>query len=135
MGKMLLHGRKIVGGKVSGEALVSHTPISFWGCVDPFTGILTEAGHELEGQSLTGKILVFPTGKGSTEGSHRILELATRGLGPLGFINIKGEVVTVLGAVLAEIPMVDRLDQDPVAVIKTGDKITLDADNGVVEVD
>ena len=69
---MILTGRKIWAGKVHGEALVTTQGISFFGGVDPETGRVVEKGHSLEGQSISGKILVFPTGKGSTVGSYTL---------------------------------------------------------------
>ncbi|MEM3953084.1 MAG: DUF126 domain-containing protein, partial [Nitrososphaerota archaeon] len=67
---MKVKGRVIKKGKVRGEALRSTQPISFLGGVDPETGIVIEKGHELEGRSIAGKILVFPRGKGSTVSSY-----------------------------------------------------------------
>ncbi|MBU0662651.1 DUF126 domain-containing protein, partial [Candidatus Micrarchaeota archaeon] len=64
-----LKGRKICGGKAGAEAIVSKDGISFYGGVDPDTGIVIEKGHDLEGKSIAGKVLVFPAGKGSTVGS------------------------------------------------------------------
>ncbi|HDN80985.1 MAG TPA: DUF126 domain-containing protein, partial [Chloroflexi bacterium] len=62
----VLKGRIIRGGKAKGEALVSPEPIGFLGGVDPETGVVVERGHPLEGQRVSGRVLVFPTGKGST---------------------------------------------------------------------
>ncbi|HOR19263.1 MAG TPA: DUF126 domain-containing protein, partial [Brevefilum sp.] len=67
---MNLGGRTIYPGVAEGDALVSRMGISFYGGVDPDTGVITEEGHDLRGQSLAGKVLVFPTGKGSTVGSY-----------------------------------------------------------------
>jgi predicted aconitase with swiveling domain len=61
--RMEFVGRTIYKGKVSGQALVSSQGISFFGGVDPDTGIIVERGHELEGKSIAGKVLVFPMGK------------------------------------------------------------------------
>ncbi|MGB9637158.1 MAG: aconitase X swivel domain-containing protein, partial [Thermoplasmata archaeon] len=66
---MILQGRGIYPGIVKGTAIVSRTPVSFYGGVDPKTGIVIENGHELAGKCIAGKILVFPNGKGSTVGS------------------------------------------------------------------
>ena len=60
---MNLHGRTIYQGTAEGEALVTSMGISFFGGVDPDTGIVVEKGHQLEGQSISGKVLVFPTGQ------------------------------------------------------------------------
>ena len=79
---MKLTGRTIFPGQASGMALVSRMGISFYGGVDPETGVVTEAGHDLEGQYIAGKILVFPTGKGSTVGSYVLYRLKKNGHGP-----------------------------------------------------
>ena len=72
---MELSGRKIFTGHVKGEALVSNEDISFFGGVDPDTGIVVEKDHPLKGISVTGKILVFPQGKGSTVGSYTLYQM------------------------------------------------------------
>jgi len=129
-----LHGRKVVGGKARGPALVTSEPICFLGGVDVNTGMITEVGHPLKGKCIAGKVLVFPTGKGSTGGSYLIFEAASNGVGPCAMINRNVEQVTAIGCIIAEIPMVDKLDSDPVAAIKDGDMVEVDADNGVVKV-
>ena len=77
-------GRSIYQGHAEGEALVTNMGISFFGGVDPDTGIVVERGHELEGQTVSGKVLVFPTGKGSTVGSYTLYRLRRNGVAPLG---------------------------------------------------
>jgi uncharacterized protein len=72
---MKLQGRKIYPGQAEGEALVTRMGISFFGGVDPESGRIVEKGHELEGETVSGKILVFPTGKGSTVGSYTLYRL------------------------------------------------------------
>ena len=129
-----LFGRKVVGGKVSGEALVSKEPITFVGGVNPITGVLTEPGHPLEGVNLAGKILVYPTGKGSTGSSYRIYDMALRKTGPIAFVQIKAEPIATIGAIISDMPVVDSLDQNPVEVIQTGDFLEVDADSGTVVV-
>jgi len=130
-----LKGRKIFGGRVEGEALVSHDNICFFsGSVEPSTGKITEKNHELEGISFAGKILVYPTGKGSTGGSFGLYRLAKRKTAPKGIINIRAEPITAIGAILSNIPMVDQLDQNPTELIRTGDYLELDADNGIVKI-
>jgi len=76
---MKLVGRTIYPGQISGEALVSQMGISFYGGVDPETGIIIEARHDLQGQSIAGKVLVFPSGKGSTVGSYILYRLKKNG--------------------------------------------------------
>lgn len=127
-----LIGRKVVGGKVCGEALVSKVPVTFVGGADPITGILTEVGHPLQGCSLAGKILVYPTGKGSTGSSYRIYDMAMRKTGPIAFLQIKAEPVATIGAIMAGMPVVDSLEPNPIETIETGDFLEVDADAGTV---
>jgi len=126
-----LRGRKIYPGLVEGEALVSSMGISFFGGVDPDTGMVVEKDHELEGQSIAGKVLVFPTGKGSTVGSYTIYRLKHNGLAPAAVINVECETITAVGCIIAEIPCVDQV---PIQEIKTGAKVLVYGEEGMVEV-
>lgn len=115
---LILEGRVIKAGEAEGEALVSPAPLGFLGGVDAETGIVTEHGHPLEGQSVAGKVLVFPTGKGSTVGSYVLYQLAENGRAPAALLNAESEPIIAVGAIISEIPMVDQL---PIAAIITGD--------------
>lgn len=119
---MRLKGRVIKEGRAEGEALVSRVAIGFFGGVDPETGVVVEPGHELEGSSISGKILVFPHGKGSTVGSYTLYRLRRKGLAPAGIINAQSEAIVAVGAIIADIPMVDRID---ISQISTGDRVTI----------
>ncbi len=125
-----MKGRMISPGKVEGEAIVSSEPIGFYGGIDAKTGIVIEKGHELEGKYVKDKILVFPYGKGSTVGSYVIYGLKMNGVAPKAIINKETETIVATGVILAGIPCVDKID---IENIKTGDKLRVDADNGIVE--
>ena len=125
-----LTGRKICLGKAEGEALVTTQGISFFGGVDPANGIVTEKGHELEGKSISGKILVFPQGKGSTVGSYALYRMKKQGTAPLAIINSECETIVAVGAIISEIPCVDKVD---ITQIKTGQKVRVDGEKGIVE--
>lgn len=127
---MHFKGRVIKDGKARGEALVSPAPIGFLGGVDPETGLVVERGHPLEGQAVSGRVLVFPTGKGSTVGSYTLYRLARNGLAPAAIINAESEAIVAVGAIIAEIPMVDHID---ITAIQTGDQVTIDGENVIVE--
>ncbi len=129
-----LKGRKVVGGKASGQAVVTGERFSFVGGVNPETGVVTEKGHQLEGQSIAKRVLIYTTGKGSTGGSTRLFEMVAEGVGPVALVNVKAEAVSTIGAIMAEIPVVDSLDQDPTEVIRTGDWVEVDGDKGIVTV-
>ncbi len=120
---LILEGRCIKAGTAEGAALVSSEPIGFLGGVDPATGIVTEKGHPLEGQCVAGKVLVFPTGKGSTVGSYVLYQLAENGLAPAAILNAESEPIVAVGAIISAIPMVDHLPLDP---FKTGDGVRIE---------
>jgi uncharacterized protein len=121
-----LKGRIIYKGKAEAEALVTSQPISFYGGVDPNTGVVIEKGHELQGQSVKGKILVFPQGKGSTVGSYTLYRLKKNGAAPAGMINRECETIIAVGAIISEIPTVDKID---ITKIKTENKIKIENDS------
>lgn len=121
-------------GKAEGAALVSMQPISFLGSIDVKTGIVVEKGHELFGLSIKGKVLVFPGGKGSTVGSYSIYQLKKNGAAPTAMINIRTEPIVAVGAIISDIPLVDNLEENPVSLIKNGDKVLVDAILGSVEI-
>ena len=128
---MKLKGRKIVGGKAEGELIVSQKPLSFLGGVDPETGIVTDAESDIRGESIAGKVLAFPRGKGSTVGSYVIYALKKNGKAPKAIIVGETETIVATGAIISEIPMVDGID---VSKLRSGTKVKVDADRGEVEV-
>ncbi len=124
---MELSGRIIKKGKAEGIALVSKTPVSFFGCIDPKTGVVSEKGHELFGRSVKDTILVFPYGKGSTVGSYALYRMKKEGTAPKALINQECEPIVAVGAIISDIPCVDRID---ISKIKTGDRVAV-VDNTV----
>jgi predicted aconitase with swiveling domain len=124
MGVMPLRteGRVIFGGAADGIALCSSEPISFYGGVDLSRGVVSEAGHPLEGRSIAGKVLVFPTGKGSTVGSYALLRLAREGLAPSALVMESCDTTVAVGVIIAEIPCVDHVD---IAKITEGQKLSV----------
>ncbi|GGM62948.1 hypothetical protein GCM10010106_06140 [Thermopolyspora flexuosa] len=127
-----LRGRGIVPGVVTGEALVSHETISGWGGIDPATGTIIERRHELCGVCFTGKVLVFPGAKGSSGWSGFFQSTRLLGTAPLAMVFTTVSTKSALGAVVTRVPAVTDLDQDPVQVIRTGDRVTVDGDRGLV---
>ena len=128
---MKLQGRKIYRGQAEGETLVTSMGISFYGGVDPETGVVVEKGHELEGQTISGKILVFPTGKGSTVGSYTLYRLKKAGLAPAAIVNAECETITAVGCIISEMPCVDHV---PIEQIEAGVRVKVDGEAGMVEV-
>ena len=128
---MKFQGRKIYQGQAEAEALVTTMGISFYGGVDPDTGVVVERGHELEGQSVSGKVLVFSSGKGSTVGSYTLYRLKHNGLAPAAIVNTECETITAVGCIISEIPCVDQV---PIGEIVNGARLRVDGALGTVEV-
>jgi len=126
-----LKGRSIVPGCCKGPALVSAQPLSFLGGVDYNSGVIIEKGHDLKGESVKGSVLCFPYGHGSTVGSYVLYSLVKKGVGPKAIVNQVADSVVVVGAIIAEIPMVDQID---IRQIKTGDEVEVDGTRGTVRV-
>ncbi|HCU97375.1 MAG TPA: hypothetical protein DHU96_33580 [Actinobacteria bacterium] len=129
-----LHGRTVVPGVAAGEALVSHEPISGWGGIDPAKGIIIEPRHELFGVCFTGKILVFPSAKGSSGWSATFHMTRLTETAPKAMIFTTMTTKMALGAVVTRAPAITDLDGDPLSVIETGDWVKVDADAGIVEI-
>lgn len=129
-----LRCHKIVGGYGEGEALVSKEPICFY-LTDPKTGIIRERGHELQGKNLANKVLVFPSGKASSVVQiDGLFKLMSNNVAPKAMVVRDVETVLIVSAVIAKVPLVDRLEKDPFEIIRTGDFVKVDADKGIVTV-
>jgi predicted aconitase with swiveling domain len=132
--EIALKCHKIVGGYGEGEALVSHEQICFY-LTNPKTGIVRERCHELEGKNLANKVLVFPSGKGSSVVQvDGLFKLASNNVAPKAMIVKDVETVLVVSAVIAKVPLVNRLEDDPFKTIHTGDFVKVDAEKGIVNI-
>ena len=128
------HCAKIAKGTAEAEALVSKDAVCFY-LVVPATGELIERNHDINGKNVAGKILIMPSGKGSSvvqaDGLYKLL---MKGKHPAGLIVETADTVLVTAAVAMEIPMVHKVDPEFFSEIKDGDLVTLDAVNGVIRV-
>lgn len=129
--QITLKGRGIIEGHCKAEALVSTKPISFLGDVDPKTGKVVGKNLDIYGECVTDKVLCFPHGHGSTVGSYVLYSLAKNKLAPKAIVNEKADPVIVVGAVIANIPMIDQIDIDQ---IKTGEMVEVDARKGLIKI-
>jgi len=103
-------GRLIFGGSAAGRLLKSTAPLGLFGHLDPKTGVYREAGHPLDGCCVKGRILAFPKAKGSTVGSYVLYALRKSGKAPAAMILDECDTIVAVGAIIAEIPTVDRID-------------------------
>ncbi|AEH61378.1 protein of unknown function DUF126 [Methanosalsum zhilinae DSM 4017] len=126
--------RSISKGTGEGTALVSRDPISFLGNVDPETGIIVDPDHELYGKCIKDTVLVFPSGKGSTVGSYVLYQLKKNGFAPAAMVNLESEPIVAVGAIISDIPLVDRPGIDIYETIKDGDFLKVNGIEGYIEI-
>lgn len=129
---MMIAGHAVSKGVAAGRVLISETPVSFLGGIDPETGVIIERGHPKNGVSIADRVFLFPHGRGSTVGSYIIYSLKKNNVAPCAMINLVSETIVAVGAVISDIPLVDRLEQDPFAVFHDGDVVKVDGTRGCV---
>lgn len=133
MTAVIIKCRKISRGKAKGEVILSHEPLSFLGGVDPKTGNVIDRGHQLYKQNISGRILVIPSGKGSTVGSYVIFQMAKNNTAPQAIIAMEAEPIIATGAIMASIPMVDHPEEDVLEILTDGDLVEVDADAKLIK--
>jgi len=132
--KVLLKGHIACKGMAEGEVLVCRKPFMFLSYVDLESGLVHAKGHELEGQNVKDKVIVSPCGCGSTGEEPSLLLLKEAGVAPSAIIT--GSAVYspgVIGAIIADIPMMYGFDQNTLGLIETGDHAKVDANRGIIE--
>ncbi|WP_321508729.1 aconitase X swivel domain-containing protein [uncultured Methanoregula sp.] len=129
---MIIRGRGISRGTGAGLLLVSPAPISFLSGVDPKTGIIVESGHPKKGACIAGRVLAFPYGKGSTVGSYVLYALSRNGHAPAAIVNLEAEAIIATGAIIGEIPMIDRIGV-PLDRLRDGIPVKVNGDTGEME--
>jgi predicted aconitase with swiveling domain len=130
---MKLKGRIINGGSADGEAFVLDIPFSLIGEFDPKTGKYGVQGHPLFGESMAGKILVCPTGKGGTIAPFIAYEAWKNGTAPVAILCEKADPILCESALTINIPVLDKFDASPVKNIKTGQRVSIRDDEVIVK--
>ena len=125
-------GRTLVAGHASGLALVLDEPLSFWGGLDPATGALIDTHHPQQGATLAGRVLIMPSGRGSSSSSYVLAEAIRVGTSPVAIVLQEPDGIVALGAIVARelygalVPVV-VLDADGYDAIADGDAIAVEA--------
>ena len=125
-------GRTLVAGHASGLALVLDEPLSFWGGLDPATGALIDTHHPQLGATLAGRVLVMPSGRGSSSSSYVLAEAIRAGTSPVAIVLRESDGIVALGAIVARelygtlVPVV-VLDADGYDAIADGVAIVVEA--------
>ena len=133
----ILISKPIVAGRAEGEAVVSREPLSFWGGVNPKTGVIIDRHHDRCGESLSDKVFVFPQEKGSCTGSAVLLESIRLGRAPTAIISYQVNPILALGSIVAEqlyhkhVPIL-VLPQEEWETIHDGDYLLIQADGKIM---
>lgn len=131
---MILKGHCVNTGKAEGEAVVIKVPFSFLGELNAATGKIGSPFHEQFGQTVKDKVMVIPSGKGSSMGPIIGWYAMKAKNNPAAIVCTAAESIIASVAITANIPMVDKLDKNPMDVIKSGDYVKVDATKGIVEI-
>lgn len=131
---MKIRGRVISRGYAEGEVVVSRKKFSFLGDVDVDTGIVVAEDSDIKGESISNKIFVFPRGRGSTVGTYVLLRMKKKNTAPKAIINVETEPIIAVGAIISEIPLMDKLEKNPLDILKSGDYVIVNAYDGYVEI-
>ncbi len=134
MDPKIINCRKISKGTTSGEVIITRDSLSFLGGVNPDTGEIIDSKHELFGKNIKNKILVMPSGKGSTVGSYVLYQMSKNSTAPSAVVAIEGEPIIATGAIMAGIPMVDRPEIDIFDLLHDGQIIEVNADEGYLKI-
>ncbi len=134
MESKIIKCRKISKGYAKGEIILTKEPLSFLGGVNPDEGIVIDSKHELYGRNIGGKVLVIPSGKGSTVGSYVLYQMAKNKTAPLAIVALEAEPIIATGAIMAGIPMVDRPEAEILNLLHDGDLVMVDANSGFIEI-
>ena len=132
----ILKGKAVVPGRGQGVALVSKEPLSLWGGLNPQTGEIIDRRHDRSGAIVSGKVFVYPTGKGSSTTSTVLMDSVRSGTAPAAIVNVKTDPLSALGAIVADelysrvVPIVTLSQQDFDAIIE-GDVLTVERDGTI----
>jgi len=138
MTERTLVGRPVVAGSAAGTALVSKEPLSFWGGLCPHTGEIIDRRHDRSGRVVTGRVFVFPRGKGSSTSSATLMESIKTGVAPAAIINLQVDPILALGSIVSDelyqkaVPIVILAEKDFYS-IRENDHLTIEP-NGAVKV-
>jgi uncharacterized protein len=134
MESKIIKCRKISKGRAQGEVILTKDPLSFLGGVDPEEGVVIDSKHELYGKNIGGKVLIIPSGKGSTVGSYVLYQMAKNNTAPLAVVALEAEPIIATGAIMAGIPMVDRPESEILKILHNGDLVEVNADSGYIKI-
>lgn len=139
MATRTLKGRALARGVVEGEAVVSKMMFNWAGAFNPVTGEIIDPRHDCTGVRLKDKVFIYSYSRGSTTNPAIFMEGVKNKVNPIALVMLEMEPMTMIGVASGRIfydtiiPAVDHTDLNPIEVIKTGDRVRVNGDTGVVE--
>ena len=88
--------------EISGRALVLDEGLSLWGGMDPATGELIDSHHPQRGARLTGRVVVMPSGRGSSSSASILAEAVRAGTAPAAIVLDEPDLILTIGSAVAE---------------------------------
>lgn len=134
MADRILRGHAGIGPRVTGEALAAADNFSARYDLDRLKGVFSRPTHKLAGRSYVGKILVLNVAKGGVATAWMLREMAARGTCPLALLLNFANPIMAQGAAFGSVALIDRFEVDVTTAIRTGDRVTVDPEKGVVTV-
>ena len=114
--QIMFQAKVLVAGASSGKALVLSEPLSLWGGLNPETGEIIDRRHPQAGEIVTGRVLVLPSGRGSSSASSILLEAVKQGTAPAAIITSETDGILALGAAVAR----EMYDTSPPVLVLPG---------------
>jgi predicted aconitase with swiveling domain len=119
---------------VTAETLVFNQPINLNSFIDFNSGAVKKKGHAHEGKSIKNKIIVAPSMSFDSDLEYLIYLLSKNQCSPRGIIVKSASSNLILGAVLADIPIIHGLEKGKLELISGSKKVTMDLEKGAVKI-
>ena len=124
--------RVVSPGIATGPAVVMKDRLSLKGSVDPVRGVFTMPETPLDGLPLTGKVLIFISGKGSSSWSGYFKLACRHNSTPAAIVNLEIDPLVAAACVFNDVPLVQLEDTGIFDEVQTGDPVTVDTTRGIV---
>ncbi len=88
--------------EIRARALVLDDGLSLWGGIDPASGRIIDGHHPQLGASLSGRIVVMPSGRGSSSSASVLAEAVRAKTAPAAIVLAEPDLILAIGAAVAE---------------------------------
>jgi uncharacterized protein len=91
----------LVEGEAEGAVMRWSTALSFWGGLDVASGRVIDRSHPAFGAVVSGRVLVMPSGRGSSSASSVLAEAIRCGTAPAAIVLALADPIIAVGAIVA----------------------------------